>query len=158
VARVQGLNSNGEALSSAYVEKSEDYSIDFEGPGRTRQEFAADADINTIMKRYQKTGMGFPPPPSGPRQFVDFASMPDNLMDAMTAMSEAEAAFARLPAVVRREFDNDPASFVAFAQDRQNLEQMRSWGLAPPAEPVQAPPSPEAPQEVGTPPKGDVPF
>lgn len=116
-------------------------------PSLTRQEFAADADINEIMRRYQKTGV-LPVNGRDP-VYVDWTAVPSNLQDAMSAMYEAEAAFMTLPAEVRREFDNDPIAFVAFASNRENLVQMQDWGLAP--KPASAPSAPGAPASAGAP-------
>lgn len=128
-----GYNSIGEALSGVYVEKEADYGLDFgDEISRTRQEFAEDADINVIMARYEKTGQ-LPVPGLEP-VYLDLASGPVDLQAAMDTLYNAEEAFMRLPAATRREFDNDPVKFVAFAQDEGNLSKMREWGLAKPAE------------------------
>lgn len=120
---------------------------DFE-PSKTRQEFAEDCDINSIMARYEVTGQL--PQSAVMPTFADYVGVP-NLMEALELMSNAQAAFMTLPAKVRREFDNDPTEFVAFASDPGNLDQMRDWGLAAPAPqepPTVAPaayPAPSAP-------------
>jgi len=110
------------------------------GPGdpvqvsMTRQEFAEEADINSIMARYDKVGVWPLPPNDAVPQYLDVTNVPD-LMTAMQVMEDAQRAFMTLPATVRREFDNDPVQFVAFAEDPDNLAQMREWKLAPPAPP-----------------------
>lgn len=114
-----------------------------------RQEFAAECDINTIMEKYQTTGAL----PANVREpvYYDFTEMPDNLMDALDRLDEAQRAFMSLPAKVRAEFDNSAHAFVGFASDPANLDQMRAWGLAPPApsqEPVYTPVPPAAPGSV----------
>ena len=101
------------------------------GPSLTRQEFSEECDINNIMARYEVTGVL--PVNSAQPMYVDFSAIPD-FQDSMQLMIDAEAAFMRLPAVVRKEFENDPRQFVEFASNGENLEQMRTWGLAPPAE------------------------
>lgn len=111
--------------------------VRFHRPSRTRQEFAAECDINTIMARYSKTGVVSHINPVTPR-YLDLTTLPD-FQTAMHMLIDAEAAFASLPAVVRREFDNDPSKFVAFAEDQENLPRLREWGLAPP-EKVPEPP------------------
>lgn len=98
----------------------------------TRQEFAAECDINNIMKQYD--GQWPPLPPFDESQYQDLTDMPSDLMGAMEYHKRAEEAFMRLPAAVRREFENSPISFVDFAVDPKNIEQMRAWGLAPPKE------------------------
>lgn len=106
-------------------------------PSLTRQEFAEECDINTIMERYEASGAITHVNTSNP-VYMDVTELPD-LRGAMDAMREASLAFYSLPAKVRREFDNDPQAFVDFAQAPENLEQMRTWGLAPEAA-VEPPP------------------
>lgn len=117
-------------------------------PSLTRQEFAAECDLNTLMARYEGHVIGGPGN-LAPREpmYIDFVNMPQDLMGYLTFLQEAENAFMSLPAIVRKEFDNSAQEFVEFASDPGNLEQMRSWGLAPPAKP-QAP----APDAVVPPP------
>lgn len=118
--------------------KSSDHEMVTVGPSMTRQEFAAECDINNIMKQYD----GYLADPARTVRdpvYYDFTSMPDNLMDAMAVMHEAESAFMRLPANVRREFDNDAAMFADYASDPANLEQMREWGLGAPVKPAEPP-------------------
>lgn len=105
------------------------------GPSMTRQEFAEDCDINTIMERYERTGEL--PVNRGEPIYYDFTTVP-GLQDGLHLMQEAERAFMTLPAKVRRDFDNDAVAFAQFAVDPANLEQMRDWGLAKPAEPAEA--------------------
>lgn len=122
-----------------------------DGASKTRQEFKAECDINTIMAKYRKTGIL--PQSDRPLQYVEFGEVPD-LMSAMNAMIAAEQAFMTLPAHVRREFDNSAIDFVKFAEDKENLPKLREWGLAAPealpAPPMQvevinpAPPAPSA--------------
>lgn len=137
-----------------------------EGPSLTRQEFAEECDINTIMQRYDGY-LSDPMRSMREPRYVDFADMPQDLMGFMRLQQEAADAFMTLPAQVRKEFENDPIQFVAFAADPGNLEQMREWGLAAPSkeqaaereaiaglatakEPPPAPPSGEAaPLEKG---------
>lgn len=105
---------------------------------KTRQEFAAECDINTIMKRYQKTGVINHFAPRSP-QYLDLGEGVPDLMVAMNTMIAAEQAFMSLPAVVRKEFDNDARSFAEYAQNKDNLPKLREWGLAAPEKTPDAP-------------------
>jgi hypothetical protein len=154
-------NGKVRALDDFAVSNGEDHSFRTVGPSLTRQEFAEECDINTIMKRYEGHGglNGLGPDPNVVPRYVDFSEMPQDLMGFMQLQHDAEFAFMQLPAVVRREFDNDPILFCDFAADPANVDQMRSWGLAKPAEPVkdvpgssQAPASKEAPAPAPAPP------
>lgn len=116
------------------------------GPSLARQEFAEECDINSLMRRYEAAGAtinGLPPMQGEPR-YVDFTEVPNNLLDYLELVKNAERAFMTLPAGVRREFDNSATDFVDFASDPENLDQMRAWGLAPPAKPVAPPAMPLA--------------
>lgn len=97
---------------------------------RTRQEFAKECDINEIMANYKRTGVVSHVNEARP-QYGDFANLPD-LHRAMEIFNAAEAAFMQLPAAVRKEYDNDPQSFVTFvqaAESEEDLAKLRSFGL-----------------------------
>lgn len=153
MTRSHGYNANGEPYSSAYVQKDQSdprFYLDCSDlPSLTRQEFAVDCDINTLMAKYEKTGVINHFNNAQPR-YIDLAETP-NLQEALTTLADAQTAFMRLPAATRREFDNDPAKFVGFASNPDNLEKMREWGLAAPA-PVEPPP---AKVEIVNPPPAD---
>lgn len=112
------------------------YMSDF-APSMTRQEFAEECDINTIMAKYEAGGAISHVNKAEP-MFVDWTQVPD-LREGLDIFRGASEAFYSLPAKVRRDFDNDPAEFVKFAQDPANLEKMREYGLAPPAAEPPAP-------------------
>lgn len=125
----QGLNSNGEPIRSAYVEHDSVPMVQLDD-GMARQEFAEECDINVLMARYERTGVLNHYSTREP-QYLDVTEVPD-LQSALQYMQDAQAAFMRLPAVVRKEFDNDPVRFVEYAGDPSNLSQLRQWGLAAP--------------------------
>ena len=137
MARNQGCNSNGEVMSSAHVWHDPVNYVD-DTPSLTRQEFAEDCDINALMSRYEKTGVISHVNKREP-MYLDLTEVPD-LQQAMQLLADAETAFMSLPARVRAEFDNDAMKFVEYAQNPDNVEQMRAWGLAEPAE---RPPEPQ---------------
>jgi len=143
--RYQGLNSNGEELSSAYVEHDpKDYGTASGGPSLARQEFADECDINNLMARYEATG-SFSHFNRGEPQYLDVSAVP-NLAEAMDVVEQARRAFMTLPAAARREFDNDPVRFVDYASNGspEALERLRGWGLAPPAPEAPTPPAASA--------------
>lgn len=121
--------------------RAEDTACYTVGPSMTRQEFAEDADVNNIVKRYD-AHMADPTRSIREPIYYDFTVMPETLMDAMTVLQDGEKAFMTLPASVRKEFDNNPAAFVDYASDPGNVDQMREWGLAKPL------PEPEKPMRV----------
>lgn len=134
----------------------EDFDADFfgqdaGGPSMTRQEFSDECDVNRIMANYEKNGIW--PVQAGmvePR-YLDLTVVPSDLVTAMNQMIDAEAAFMTLPALVRKEFDNDAVKFVEYASNGDNLEKLREWGLAPP----QAAPEPPMKVEVVNPPAAE---
>jgi len=134
-----------EMESSAYVEIDRDnpaiYCDCSDLPSLTRQEFADECDINNLMAQYEKTG--FLPSHTNPLEprYLDVSDVPD-LMHAHHVLQEATASFMSLPAIVRRDFDNDPIKFINFAENPENIDKLREWKLAPPK------PVPPAPQEV----------
>lgn len=117
------------------------------GPSRTIQAHAQETDINFILEQFGVTGTlpyaRFPP------SYGDFSGVSD-YQTAMEVLLEAQSAFMALPSAIRAQFDNDPASFVDFAENPANLSKLQEWGLAPA--------TPPAPRQAGdenppTPPK-----
>ena len=155
-------NTFPQALHGFYKSNGVDAGFATEGPSLTRQEFAEECDINTLMKRYDGHVIGGPGNMSPANMmYADFTQVPGTLMEYHEFMQMAEAEFMRLPAVVRKEFENDPQQFVEFASDPENLPQMVTWGLADPkkveqkapVEPPGAPPaSPGKPGDGSAPP------
>lgn len=89
-----------------------------------KQEFAKEADINTIMSRYARTGQL----PQGERvaQYGDFTGVDYRAMQDLVARGRQE--FEALPADLRRQFGNDPATY--FAEVSQATpERLRELGL-----------------------------
>lgn len=97
------------------------------GPGRTKQEFKDECDVNNIVKRFVRDGFvahlnkGVP-------VFMDVSE----IGDFRTAVDQVRAAtkfFDNLPAKVRAKFGNDPARFLDEAGSLSRSE-LRELGLA----------------------------
>ena len=132
--RLQGISNE----SSMFVEH-DPVDLDFgDEPSRTRQEFAEECDINTLMSRFERTGVISHVNPRSP-MYLDLSEGVPDLQSAMDMVRIATDSFMSLPAAVRRDFDNDPVKFVMFAEDPANIEKLREWGLAKPS-PVPAEP------------------
>ena len=125
-------------VSPSYQRFDEDGNpIDINGdpePSLTVQDQAEACDINSMLERYEKTGVITTMqtlPFDG-----DFTRIPD-FQTALNAVMSAQAMFDSLPAKVRREFDNDPAKFLDFMDDPANADRIIELGLATslPAEP-----------------------
>lgn len=112
-------------------------------PGKTmtQQHFKDECDVNTILKRYARDGL-VSHLATRPGAYMD---LPDSmeLQDAIAIMMRAQEDFDALPSAVRKEFDNDPAKFLAFAEDPENTDRMREMGLLPPLEGDQGPSRPQ---------------
>lgn len=113
--------------------------IDFAGDeSQTQQQFLADADINVIVKRWGITGVL---PVTGRVPMVsDFEDITD-YRSALDAVMAADEVFKQLPADFRGSLGNDPAAFVDFAINPDNVEKLRELGLVDKVEePVIPPP------------------
>lgn len=106
------------------------------GPSRTRQSDAKAADINTIMRQYERTGMI--PQVDSEALFVDVSEMPD-YRTALDFIRKADNMFMDLPAEIRKKFDNDPAVFLSWTSDPDNREEMIELGMLPRPEVVEEP-------------------
>ena len=95
-------------------------------PSVTKQSFAAECDINTIMSRYERTGV------------IDFVNAREgrygdasaiDYQKALNIVIEADEMFADMPASLRSRFDNDPVKFLDFVDDPANLDEGIKLGL-----------------------------
>lgn len=93
----------------------------------TKQSFAEEVDINTIVRRFNLTGE-MPSDIRAP-QYGDFSGISD-FHAALNAVAQAREEFDRIPAEVRAKFHNDPGEFVDFCVDPVNLPELRKLGLA----------------------------
>lgn len=92
----------------------------------TKQSFAEECDINTIVRRFNLTGQL--PDNVGAPTYADFDEVYD-FHTAMNAVAKAQEAFDEMPAAVRARFNNDPASFVDFCSDDANRSEAEKLGL-----------------------------
>lgn len=120
----------------------------FNLPSKAKQAFASECDINTIMARYQKTGLIEHVNEHGPR-YGDAASYTD-YHASMNLVAETNSMFSELPAQIRSQFDNDPSLFLDFIADPENREEMIKMGLTVDqvrSDAPQDPPDPETAPE-----------
>ncbi|MFN9302415.1 MAG: hypothetical protein ACK6DA_06535 [Candidatus Kapaibacterium sp.] len=109
-------------------------------PTLTQQQFAEEADINTIVKRFGLTGQ-LPQITDIPQEgeFVGITSF----HEAMNTITRAHEAFDQLPAEHRRRFNNDPGNMLAFVSDDNNRAEAEKMGLViPPKTPYTPPANP----------------
>lgn len=119
-------------------------SIEFDpAEGLTRQEFEPECEINNIMAKYQRTGV-ITHINKFAGMYGDFDSV--DFQTALQTIKDGEEMFSELPSSVRKYFDNDPAAFMEFVNDPDNIDKLVDLGLA-----VKAPEQPETPDPVPTP-------
>ena len=132
-------------------------SFKVEGVSATKQEFAKESDINTIMSRYIKSG-SLPITPERQAQYGDFVNV--DFRSIQDAVARGVQEFEALPSQIRREFGNDPAAYyehlsTADAAELQRLgliptpDSVDPSSPTPPSDPTKAPsavpPSPTPP-------------
>lgn len=103
--------------------------ITFPAEGRTKQSFKDECDINKIMAKFQTTGLiEFVNQNQG--RYLDCTGV--DYQEAMLTVANANSMFQSLPSGIRAYFENDPALFVDFASNPENLPQMHEMGLTSP--------------------------
>lgn len=114
----------------------------------TKQEFAKESDINTIIKGFERTGLV--PVANLERAFADVSQV-GSFDEALRLVTEAKQAFMQLDPKLRSRFQNDPQQLLAFLENADNYDEAVKLGLivkkeAPPTpkEPPKAPPAPPA--------------
>lgn len=114
---------------------------------RTKQSFKDDCDITKIIKKYDKTGI-LTHINQTEAQYGDLVGA--DFQTAQDIVAHAKTAFAMLPSEVRKQFHNDPAMFLDFADNPDNAETMLEMGICTEKEldqmhPGWNPPPPEEP-------------
>ncbi len=113
------------------------------GLSRTKQGHKAETDINTIMAKFQTTGMidfvNKHEPQYGDASAVDFQT-------SMETVASATEMFADLPAKVRDRFNNNPQELLLFLDNPENKAEAVLLGLAKP-EPQNTPATTNAGKE-----------
>lgn len=113
-------------------EASDEAGLACKDVSRTKQSFKDEVDINTMIKRFGLDGQL----PQNVRMPVqgDFTDLPGDFLSLVTAQRLAQESFDAMPARVRARFHNDPAEFVDFCLDDDNLEEAKKLGLVKPAD------------------------
>jgi phage internal scaffolding protein len=116
------------------------------GPSLTHQSMMAETEINSIMKKFEKTGV-LEHRNTFEGKYGDFIDIPMDYHESMNAVIRANDMFATLPSKTRRRFGNDPGQFLEFVGDPKNASEMVALGLA------EARPTPVIDNDDLTPPK-----
>lgn len=110
-------------------------------PSLTRQEFKEECDLAAILRKFAKDPEGLQAllsvQDTVPLRYEDVTEIPD-YRTALNTVNAVNVKFMTLPATVRRRFDNDPAVFLDFCQNPDNLPELRKMGLAKPLPPEEA--------------------
>jgi len=112
----------------------------------TQQNMQAETDVNNIMAKYEKQQI-ITHVTKYAGEYGDFSGVPD-YREGLERIMAAEEMFQSLPAKIRDRFGNDPANFIEFATNGENLPELRKMGLAPEEAP---PPKPQLVQVVEPP-------
>lgn len=117
---------------------------------KTEQAHKADVNINTIMAKARR-GQMVPQTQGG--LYGDFTGMPD-FHEAQNRIQDAYNDFMRLPATMRKKFNNDPGYLLDFLNNPENESEAQQMGLIPMPVPEPAPvvkPAETATEAVKTP-------
>lgn len=98
------------------------------GPGRTKQEFKKDTDMNLIVSRYRKTGVLPQGVMQGAKRYGDFSQIPD-FTEMCARVDAARSMFLALPSKVRRALDHDPENLLKAVQSKEGVEFLIANGL-----------------------------
>ncbi len=94
----------------------------------TEKHHKDECDINKILARYVKTGVI-----THGKTLTGYYDDVSNIGDytqAMETVARAKELFMQLPSGVRTKFNNNPAEFLDFCGDEDNLEELQEMGLA----------------------------
>lgn len=117
-------------------------------PSRTKSAFAADVNINRIVKKYLSTGQL--PQIVGEPRFGDFSSGV-SFQESMLAVKRAQEAFEALPVNVRVAMGHDPGRLLDLVNSNEPADREQAYTLGllqrpkAPEIPAPAPPAPPAP-------------
>ena len=100
------------------------------GEKMTREEFQEECDIRNIMAKYREKGVLTHVVSYG-GSYLDVPGDMD-FQGHLNFVIAAQDAFESLPAHVRARFGNDPGSFLDFAEDPANHDEMVEMGLMEP--------------------------
>lgn len=101
------------------------------GEKLVQQQFKDQANVNNIMQKHLRSGMGGLQPPGRPGGRVPmFVSLTGKTYHEMLCqVQEVQGQFAGLPSRVRRRFANNPEQLIKFLEDPNNLEEAIKLGL-----------------------------
>lgn len=117
---------------------------------RTEQSHKTACNVNYILRKYQKSGVVDHIKQHGP----EYADVPaHDFREAMEVVTKASSMFEELPSRARAKFKNDPAQFLEYVQNPDNIESLHDLGLT---DPFYEPPNTTKEEEKGEEKKGST--
>lgn len=110
-------------------------SITFTMQSMTEQYHRSEVDINSIIARYNKTGVFGSPSQLREVVFGDFSACTDRLEYEIT-VSKAKQEFLKLPSNVRSAFNNDPYQMLKELDSGDHLQKFIDLGIVKKPAPV----------------------
>jgi len=99
-------------------------------PDMAQQQYKDSTDVNTIMNKYEKTGVVTHLAKS--QGYFKELGEPEDLLDAKMRLIKAERAFDALPAEIRAQCDHNPANFLTMLKDPTKKELLTQYGILDP--------------------------
>lgn len=93
----------------------------------TKQSFRDECNINNIMAKFAVTGV-LPETDETRGYYGDVSSLQD-YQTSLNQVLKTQEVFSNLPSKIRTRFDNDPAQFVDFVSNPNNVSEMEALGL-----------------------------
>ncbi len=133
--------------------KREDYQLNT-GPGRTKQSFREESNINYIVERWGTENLAAQNQTMG--HYGDFSEVA-TFQEAQDQIIKAAQGFENLPSRLRERFGNDPGRLLDFLGDEANLKEAIELKLVPDPEaktvPTDTTPPPVTEEKPAEPPK-----
>lgn len=115
--------------------KKRPHAIDQSGEqSKTQQQFAAECDINTILRKFHENGIQ----PHLQSSQAEYGFAPnESFFESMLLVKQGEETFRNMPAKIRAHFENDPGLFLDATQDETRRQEFVDLGLLeqPPSHP-----------------------
>lgn len=110
-------------ITKSFIQKNE------EGYKGAQQHFRKEANINSIMAKYAKTGILVDPgtPMRSAPQFGVFGQF--DYLECQNKVAQAKQAFMCLPARLRARFSNNPAQLLDFINNESNRAEAIALGI-----------------------------
>ena len=103
------------------------FGSDKRSKSRTQVHHKDACNVNAIVRRAKSTGVLPPALDFRRARYGDFTDVND-FQTACDRVIDAQNAFARLPAKIRKRFNNDPKQLLSFVNDDNNLQEAFKLG------------------------------